>query len=141
MFALITALISGVLLVGFAVLCTIESRRGRRVILPNVRARLDAWTVALMARFMKMQMHAGTGTARMTIHYLIHDMLRRLLRFSERFGDYLERMLHRNRGVVRSVRNVRNRSHLDLIAEHKASSALGESERKDMKQRSIEGDD
>ena len=140
MFPLYIVLGSGVLLLLVSVLFSVEERRGRRIVLSRVRTWLDERTERTAARFDRMRHYVGTGSFRAMFHYVLHGVISRLGHASERASSYFRRLERHNRKMARQVRDVQKKSHLDLIAEHKVTTALSEKEREELKQRSLEGD-
>ena len=140
MFPFYVALGSGALLLIVSVLLSAEERRGGRIVLSRVRAWLDVRTERIAAKLDHTRHYVGTGSFRAMFHYVLHGVISRLGRASERASSYFRRLERRNRKMARQVRDVQKKSHLDLIAEHKATTALSEKEREALKQRSLEGD-
>lgn len=138
MTALITAAISGTLLVLVLVLFQIETRRERRVALVRFREWLDRLVARAGAGLTYLGRHIGIGTMRIVLHYVLHTVLDRLLRLSDQFGMYLERMQRRNRNIVRTVRDEQVKTYFDLVAEHREEQPLDAKKRKQIKERSIE---
>ena len=140
MSALITALVSGGLLALVVALSLIESRRGSRLFLSGARAWLDRQVVRLGHALTRLQLHLGTGALRIMFHRIAHDVLGMLARGSAIIGGHLQRLQQRNRRIVRSVRKQQEKTHLDLIAEHKAVNGLSPEEREKLKSQSLEGE-
>lgn len=134
------ALISGSLLFAFVLLLRIEAKHEHRVVLSRVRGVLDRFVVHATLFFTQLRMHAGSGTIRIFFHQALQKCLTYLLRIIAWIGLRLEEMRTRNRMIVRSVRESREKSHLDLIAEHKAQFELTEEERTARKERALESE-
>lgn len=140
MTASLLCFISGTLLVAYSLLCQIEARRGQRVFLRRVRSFLDALILKIFYAITRLQFHFGAGAVRMFAHYCVHKLLSLslwLLRTGERFLRHLQRQ---NKIVATVVRREQAKTHLDAIAEHKASVTLTEAEKEKIKQQSLEED-
>jgi hypothetical protein len=132
--------ISGTLLVAFSVLVRAEAARGKRILLSGLRERLDRAVLRTAPFLRATRRHLGTGSVRVIFHYVAHGVIARLVRMSERASAYLARLERRNRKLARTIRERETPSHFSVIAEHKATVALSDEEREDLKRRSLEGD-
>ena len=140
MFSLYVACVSGASLLLFAGLFHFEERRQARLVLTRFREWLDRKAERAVVRFDRVRDYIGTGSFRVMFHYMLHAVISCLVRVSEYIGTSLKRLERRNRKMARHIRDTSTKSHLDLIAEHKVTTALSERERHVLKQRSLEGD-
>ena len=108
--------------------------------LARFRAWLDGKAERALVRFDHMRHYIGTGSFRAIFHYLLHGVISCLVLVSEYIGTTLKHLERRNRTMARQVRGTNAQSHLNLIAEHKMTTALSERERETLKQRSLEGE-
>lgn len=136
----IVAATSGTLLTFAVIFFRAELRLGRRVGLTTVRGWLDVRLADLYVRLSHLRFYIGTGSLRVGFHYVAHSCIDLLLRFSERMRDQLKRLQRQNRHVARTIKDKQARSHLDLIAEHKVTTALSEKEREALKRQSLDGE-
>lgn len=137
MAALYIALGSGALLTLFCFLVRVEANAGRRIVLPGLRAALDRVVLRGGRFFSEFHPHVGSGAMRIMFHAGMQRMLNWLLAGNAAMRERLERWRKRNRALARSVREAREKSHLDLIAEHQAEQALDDDERAARKRRAI----
>ncbi len=129
---------SGVVSALLLLLFSLEAHRGRRFA-PTLRHRLDRLTEHAIGWWQAHRIYLGGGAARIGLHYAVHyglGLARYLVRSCEQKILSWQR---RNRRIVRSVQAARRESHLTAIAEHKQIHALSEDEKKDLKERSLEG--
>lgn len=136
---LVILAVSGSLLLFFAVLFHIESVRGNRLLLNGVRVWLDEQVHRIHFLLTHMTIHFGSGSVRMAFHFVAHKLLAILLWVLHSLESSLAQIQKRNRAVARSVRREQEKTHLDLIAEHKESSALSDDDKQKLKDKSIEG--
>lgn len=129
--------ITSFLLVSLLILLGIESRKGQRVFLSGVRSWLDAKVTRLSYHTSHFKMRFGAGSLRILFHFITHRLLGFLLKILQFFESLLTKLQRRNRAIAKSVREEQEKNHLDLIAEHKESTALTAAEKQDLKDRSI----
>ena len=129
----------GTLLVFFFVLTSLEENRGSRFLLTGARVWLDKKLVSLYYWLSHLKLHLGSTSLQMLFHFFAHRLLGWLLNILKSTESLLDSLHRRNRLVAKSVKEVRDKNHLDLIAEHKASTALTPAERQELKEKSIEG--
>lgn len=131
---------SGVLLVLYSLLCQFEAKRGERLLLRRLRSFFDALILKVFYFVTRVKIHFGAGAVRMFAHYCVHKVLSIclwLLRNGENFVKHLQKQ---NRIVATVVRKEHTQTHLDAIAEHKASVTLTEAEKEKIKKQSLEED-
>ena len=127
------------LLLFFVVLFKIEETRESRLMFGGVRQILDKVVSKVHYWITHVSIHFGTGAVRIVIHFLIHRSLSLALGFLQKLEFYIDRLQKRNRAVAKIVRTEQTKTHLDLIAEHKASNGLTDAKKQQLKDRAIEG--
>lgn len=135
--ALWIMLASGIVAIIFFILLQAESAQNKRLVLSRLRSNLDTKIVFMQKRSNEWSGYFGTGSLRILLHYLAHQVLSvvlKIIKFSEKS---LGKLRHRNKMVAKAVKD-RDRNHLDHIAEHKESTALSDKEKQDLKAKSLE---
>lgn len=125
---------SGAVLVALVVLYLYEDRQGRRVVLPGLRARLDALCEYGARGLMRTRSLFGYQVISLILHYLAHNFLKRILSMLHRLEERIDTLVHKNKKAVQTMNEERSRTHLDEIAQHKHESALTESQKRKMRQ-------
>jgi len=83
--------------------------------------------------------YLGRDMPRQSVHYLFHGLLVSVLRFIKRLEVWLQTVLRSNRKLAERARTeVRTKNIFDEIAEHKASIALSEAEKKRRRRKLLE---
>ena len=139
MWDIMTVAISGGLLVLFSVLFGIEAKRGQRVLLRGARSWLDQLVLRVFYFVSQLRVHFGAGSILMFLHYCIHKVLAGGIATLTAAEHSLERWQRQNRSVAKHVRAEQEKTHLDVIAEHKASVTLTETEKRKLKEKSMAG--
>jgi len=129
--------VSGLLLLFFGTLFKVEGDKEGRILLVTAREWLDEKLMGLIAYFYYKTNQFGRGSVRLVLHFFVHLILDFLLGVLSWFTGHIHRLQRRNKSVAKSVKEERERTHLTIIAEHKASSSLSEEEKQDLKDRSI----
>lgn len=117
-------------------LFTYEDRRGGRV-LEKIRTALDKVVDAVVVRWHTVMLYIGGGAGRVWLHYGLHRMLGFFVAVLRHGEASISRLQKRNRKIVRTVQKTRTESHLSAIAAHREATALSETEKKKLKDRSI----
>ena len=120
-----------------------EVQKGERLFLPQLRDKIDH-ILELIIRTVSLKMkYLGRYIIKLSWYYGIHKALRFLLTTLIKIYDYLESIFMRNRDRARTIK-VEKRSleqeqgHLSQMAEHKASTALSETQKKRLLQKKLE---
>lgn len=129
--------VSSIVLGAILFLFRIEAGVGRRIIFPGLRARGDDAVVRLGMFGRMLGEQFGFRAVRIVLHYLMHIVLTLVIRFVRTFEKTLVRLQLRNRAVARTVRTEGEKSHLELIAEHKVEQALSPREKAHLKRQSL----
>lgn len=130
-------LVSGSLLAAFGSLFFFESKRGDRIVLGGFRGVLDRLLLSVYAAVSKLHWHFGSGALRLIIHFFIHRLLSNLVRFLNLIVRLVGSWQKQNRMAARSVRDAQEKTHLELIADHKTHTALTEKEKKKLKEKTL----
>ncbi|MEZ4200348.1 MAG: hypothetical protein R3B69_01995 [Candidatus Paceibacterota bacterium] len=133
----ITALVSGLSFLLLVILCIAEARRGQRIILQRVRSWFDSLVLRVFYFVTHIKLHFGAGAVRIFFHYCIHRLLGAFLTVLGWLQTALRHLQQQNRTVATVVRKEQERTHLDVIAEHKVNVTLTEAEKERLKQRSL----
>lgn len=133
-----TSIGSGASIAMLALLFSIERARGSRLAAP-VRQRLDTITDWCIVRWHTIMLYIGSGAARVGLHYVLHRILRGTLYLLDALRSRTQRWQRRNRRIARTVQAARAESHLTAITQHKHATALSDSEKEALKEKSITG--
>lgn len=136
-------LLSTSLFIIFAVIARGEALQGRRFFLAHVRNKADEagerfydWLTLLWRRLAR-------HTIQLSWYYGIHSTLRAILTVLVKTYDRLELIFMRNRERAKRLRAERRadrQSHLTIIGEHKAATALSPAEKKKLKAKKLRGE-
>lgn len=130
--------------IGYALFVHYEARRGRRLFLNGLRGWLDqaldrvTWLVGSKLHYL------GRHIIKLSWYYSIHSALRATLNLLVGAYDRLEAAFMANRERAKVIRSERRalkqvKSHLTVVAEHKASVELTPGEKKKLKDKSLAG--
>jgi hypothetical protein len=134
--------LSSGLFMAYALLVSYEERARRRVVLARTRDLLDQ-TVLRVNAYLSQKIHyLIRHTIKLSWYYSIHSTLKAIMTVLVRMYDSLEALFMRNRERARTLRAERRalaqKSHLEVIGEHKASTALTASQKKKLRARKLE---
>lgn len=121
------------------VLFSIEERKGGRVFLSGVRNFFDHVLEETTYRFSHVSLQFGSGVFRLLFHYIVHICIGGVLWVLRSLEAFFHHLQYRNRQSAKSVRPKEDKTHLDLIAEHKEQIALSDSEKQKRKDDAIKG--
>lgn len=131
---LLVCIISAVALVFLAGVFRVEdARAGELILLGGVRRWFDRTIRTATFKMATWHPYLGQGFARLILHYLAHTVLDRLLAVARALETWLERLLHRNRQVAKKIDAEKRQTHLDMIAAHKAETALTERQKQKLR--------
>ncbi len=138
---LITTIISGVLLACCTALFLYERARGARYahrVRSVVDARLDAHIAYVRAHLPVV----NSRFLRQFFHYLTHSILTRTLALLRRIEAYITSAVRFNRSKARRIAhgNKKKDGHLSAIAAHKRKAQLSDAEKREHKDRALNGD-
>ena len=125
---------SAALLLVLVALFKKEASRGERVMFSGARAQFDRAVMAVSAAFQKVMSRMGAGVFRVTLHYIMHQVLGALIESLMKVQKKLFELHERHLKISKAVREEsEHNSHLDAIAAHKEETALTEAEKRKMK--------
>lgn len=127
-----------VLLALFVVLFKVEENRGQRLVLGSARGWLDQKVLGLNYLLSHVSIRLGSGAVRITFHFLMHKVLGTALAALKSLEYKVTHLQRQNRSVVKSFNTSKERTHLRLIAEHQANTALSADEKRQLKSKAIE---
>ena len=126
----------------YAWLCAVEARRGKRLFLAMPRRAIDAALTSLGETLRRKLVYIGRYMITLSWYYSLHTFLRLTLQFIAGIYTILEAVLHRNRDKARIIRKERKqaeRSHLTVLAEHKADTELTPNQKAKRKAKALSG--
>ncbi len=135
--------LSLVLFLVYALFVRYEERRGERVFLSKGRAWLDSIVVRITAAISSKLLYLGRHIIKLSWYYGIHKILKVILTALVKAYDFLETIFMRNRDRARTLKVEKrsinqNQGHFEQVAEHKASTALTETQKKKLLQKKLE---
>ncbi len=133
-------LLSALALLLFVILFNLESKKGQRIFLSRFRSYFDDLIIKSKLWQVKTGVHFSSGSVRILLHFVLHKLLNVILNLLRYFETALSHLQRRNRNLAKAVRVAEEKTHLDLIAEHKDSVALSPEDKELLKRRSIEGE-
>lgn len=114
-----------------------EEKRGKRVVLGNLRQALDGFVLFLGESISSFFETIGSKSGRIILHFVIHKLLRTTLNVLARCESSITRMLKSNRRLAKNVREPSIRTHLHEIADYKAETELTDEEKNKKKIESL----
>ncbi len=120
-----------------------EERKGSRFLLSRLRNYLDSIIDKVTDFLVTKLTYLGRHIIKLSWYYGIHKALRLILTALVKFYDLLEDIFIRNRDRARTIK-IEKRSmnqsqgHLSQVAEHKVSTALTESQKKQLLKKKLE---
>lgn len=136
-------LLSLLLFILCASLFVYEGKRGKRVILGGVRDAIDSILVRITAWLSRKLTYLGRHIIKLSWYYSIHKVLRFILASLVRTYDLLEAAFMRNRDRARTLKIEKKtlfapKGHFGQVADHKASTALTDTQKKKLLQKKLE---
>jgi hypothetical protein len=127
----------------FAFLFSVEENKGHRVFLATLRGKIDEIIDAITKYLASKLTYLGRHIIKLSWYYSIHKVLRFILASLVKVYDLLEGMFMSNRDRARTIKiekkSLQNSDgHFGQVAEHKASSALSETQKKKLLQKKLE---
>lgn len=116
------------MLVTLVVLFRIEDAYGDRIIFNRLRAAGDRFLAAGKASQGAVAHSGGVSYVRITWHYFIHTLLRKVQNLLRRVQSHVDHSIQKNKTAARELQGSGD-SHLSQIAAHKEKVALSEEER------------
>jgi len=136
-------LVSLLLFILCASLFAYETKRGKRVFLAGLRNYIDTLLVRVTAWLSRRLTYLGRHIIKLSWYYSIHKVLRFILASLVRAYDFLEAAFMRNRDRARTLKIEKKtlfapKGHFGQVADHKASTALTEAQKKKLLQKKLE---
>jgi hypothetical protein len=136
-------LLSLLLFILCASLFVYETKRGKRIILGGMRDRIDRLLSRITAWLSLKLTYLGRHIIKLSWYYSIHKVLRFILASLVRAYDYLEAAFMRNRDRARTLKIEKKtmfapKGHFGQVADHKASTALTETQKKKLLKKKLE---
>jgi hypothetical protein len=136
-------LVSLLLFILCASLFAYETKRGKRVFLAGLRNYIDTLLVRVTAWLSRRLTYLGRHIIKLSWYYSIHKVLRFILASLVRAYDFLEAAFMRNRDRARTLKIEKKtlfapKGHFGQVADHKASTALTETQKKKLLQKKLE---
>lgn len=122
-----------------AVVCVVESRRGRRLYASSARATLDNGLLRISGWLSKKITYISRYIITLSWYYSLHALLVVVLRFIAGTYHAVEAVVLRNRDRAKEIRREHRRSHLTDIAEHKEATKLSPKESASRKKQALDG--
>lgn len=110
------------------VLFRIEDAYGDRIIFNRLRSAGDRFLAAGKAQQGAVAQSGGINHVRITWHYVIHTLLKRIQGGLRRIQGHLDHSIQKNKAAARELQGSGD-THLSAIAAHKEKVALSEEER------------
>lgn len=128
----------------YAILVSIEKRKGRRILFISLRNFFDVILVRLY-NFIKFWLnYIGRHIIKLSWYYSIHRFLQLIMTILVRVYDHLEVVFMRNRDRARVIKierkKLRKDSHLQQVADHKEATSLTKSEKHELLAKKLEGE-
>jgi len=135
--AFLSTIISAGALAFLTALFSVEARRGERF-LPRAREAFDRGVVWFFDLVQRGVCFLEKDIIRFSVHYIFHGVLRFFQEVLRVLDRHVGKLIHVNRSIATKERRQSDPStQLGRIAEHKASVALSDEEKKEYKERSI----
>ncbi len=127
----------------YSILLLIENNRSKRVVFGSFRDFLDRILIAITDFIGSKLTYLGRYIIKLSWYYSIHRFLRFLLTVLVKSYDYLETLFLKNRDRAKVIKIEKRKlkvvnNHLDLMADHKASTALSEEGKKELLAKKLE---
>ncbi len=129
---------SSVVIAVLLLLFKMESKHNFRLF-SLLRHKLDN-LVLLGSRLLKKLASGFTdGKLRVVSHFLIHKILSFVIAIIKKIEGYFIYLQMRNKKVVKETQRDKNNNHLSAVKDHKDSVALSDIEKKELREKSLEG--
>jgi hypothetical protein len=106
-----------------------EDGQGKVLVLTGMRASLNRLIEKVFSPLSRWHPYMGRGFFRLIMHYMLHSVLRRVLRLLRRIESSLETLIRQNRQVAKAIDAEKRQTHLTAIADHKLETALSPREK------------
>lgn len=140
--AITTVLVSGFLLLLLMIIIEKERRRGRRFFFVGLRGWLDAVVFAVEQWLVRSWQHFTKFILQLNWYYSIHSVLRAILKMIVAVYTYFETIFENNRTRTKRLRaekrKLKEKNHLQKMADHKKDLALTPAQQKKLKKQKLE---
>ncbi|MEZ4104258.1 MAG: hypothetical protein R3B60_03150 [Candidatus Paceibacterota bacterium] len=130
------------LFITLSILLTIENNLGKRVLFSKLRGVFDSVVVAVTNFFLHWFNYFSRHIVKLSWYYSVHKFLRVILTTLIKVYDKLERLFLRNRDRAKVIKTekkkIKKEGHLHMMADHKASVALTEAQKKKLLAKKLE---
>lgn len=133
---------SFVLLVSLGRLFALEQQNGRRFLLAGVRGHLDDGLLRVTQAIHRFLVYITKYVITLSWYYSMHATLKLVLQFLAGLYYMIEKLLHHNRDNARRIRQDRKRaerSHLQVLTDHKVDTKLTELQKKKRNDKAMKG--
>ena len=128
----------------YAVLVSVEKRKGKRVLLVRLRGFFDAVLVSVFDFVRFWLNYIGRHIIKLSWYYSIHRFLRFVMTVLVKTYDRLEIIFMQNRDRARVIKierkKMKQESHLQQVAKHKEDVSLTEKEKHELLAKKLERD-
>lgn len=128
----------------YSLLVSFEKRRGKRVLLSGLRGFFDLVLVKISTFIRYWLNYIGRHIIKLSWYYSIHRFLQLVMTVLVKTYDRLEVLFMHNRDRARVIKverkKMKQRSHLDQVADHKEAVSLSEAEKKKLLAKKLEKD-
>ena len=140
--AFTTVLVSGLLLLLLMVIIEKERRRGQRFFFIGLRGWLDRLVGGFEQWLVKSWQHFIKYILQLNWYYSIHSVLRTILTMTVAIYSYFENVFENNRARTKKLRaekrRLKEKNHLQKMADHKKDSALTPAQQKKLRHKKLE---
>ncbi len=128
----------------YALLVSLEKRRGKRILLSSLRGFFDLVLVKISTFIRYWLNYIGRHIIKLSWYYSIHRFLQLVMTILVKAYDQLEVLFMRNRDRARVIKVERKKlkqgNHLEQVADHKEAVSLSEAEKKKLLAKKLEKD-
>ena len=128
----------------YALLVSLEKRRGKRILLSSLRGFFDLVLVKISTFIRYWLNYIGRHIIKLSWYYSIHRFLQLVMTILVKAYDQLEVLFMRNRDTARLIKVERKKlkqgNHLEQVADHKEAVSLSEAEKKKLLAKKLEKD-
>jgi hypothetical protein len=137
--------VSACIFVLWALLVSIEQRRGRRLFLVGLRSWIDHIVERIVASVLRRWQYLARYIVQLNWYYSLHAMLQGFLRVIVATYHYFERAFEQNRKRTKRLRAEKRkltsaRTHLEEVADHKIETALTSAQKQKLRDKKLKGD-
>lgn len=124
------------------ILLTVENNLGKRILFSRLRSFFDLFLVQITGFFSRRFTYFNRHVVKLSWYYSVHKFLRLVLTALIKIYDKLENLFLRNRDRAKVIKTekkkIKKEGHLYAVADHKASVALTEAQKKKLLAKKLE---